>query len=176
MIKIKQTNDTDTEVLALLGRMTSAESHGQYIEDKNDIPKYLDENFSMAKTSQNMSNPSIHYYLVYSDNLPVGYVKLINNAAQKHVNSKNTIQLERIFILKDFIPLKVGQQLLTYVEERAKALNFDTMWLSVYIKNNRAIRFYEKNDFKNVGDLNFKVNGKSYENIVFSKSLKERSI
>lgn len=171
MIKIKRTHESDTEVLALLGRMTWAESHGQYIEDKNDIPKYLDENFSMAKTSQNMSNPSIHYYLVYSDNLPVGYVKLIDNAAQEHVASTNSIQLERIFILNDFIPLKIGQQLLTYIEKQAKALKFDTMWLSVYIKNNRAIRFYEKNEYKNVGDLNFKVNGKSYENIVFSKAL-----
>ena len=171
MIKIKQTDEADTEVLALLGRLTWAESHGQYVDDKNDVSKYLDENFSVAKTSQNMSNPNIHYYILYSNDLPVGYVKLINNTEQKHVVSKNAVQLERIFILKDFIPLKVGQQLLTYVEEQAKALKFDTMWLSVYIKNNRAIRFYEKNEYKNVGDLNFKVNGKSYENIVFSKAL-----
>ena len=45
------------------------------------------------------------------------------------------------------------------------------MWLSVYIKNNRAIRFYQKNEFKNVGELNFIVNGKEYENIVFQKKI-----
>ena len=43
------------------------------------------------------------------------------------------------------------------------------MWLSVYVKNNRAIRFYQKNEFKNVGELNFLVNGKDYENIIILK-------
>lgn len=173
MIEIKQTKETDTEVLALLGRLTWAESHGQYIDDKNNLSKYLDENFSVSKTNQGINNPKLLFYIVYSDDLPVGYAKLAVNAKQENIVSQNNVQLERMFILNDFIPLKIGQQLLTYVEEQAKALQLDTMWLSVYVKNNRAIRFYEKNDYKNVGELNFTVSGQSYVNIVFSKVLKE---
>ncbi len=172
MIKISKTNEADTEVLALLGRMTWAESHGQYIDDKNNLFKYLNENFSMAKTKQGINNPNHLFYVVYADDLPVGYAKLVLNATQQHITSQNNVQLERIFILNDFIPLKIGQQLLTFVEDQAKLLNLDTIWLSVYIKNNRAIRFYEKNDYKNVGDLNFSVSGQLYENMVFSKDLK----
>ncbi|MEE9363602.1 MAG: GNAT family N-acetyltransferase [Cellulophaga sp.] len=171
MIKIKKAKKADIEILALLGRLTWAESHGHYINDKNILLKYLDENFSVSKTEQNINNPKQFFYIIYVDNLPIGYAKLIVNAIQENVASENNCRLERIFILNDFIPLKIGKQLLTYVEEQAKALQLDTMWLSVYIKNNRAIRFYEKNEFKNVGELNFIVNGKSYENIVFSKKL-----
>lgn len=171
MIKIKKAKETDTEILALLGRLTWAESHGQYIDDKNILLKYLDENFSVSKTKQNINNPKQIFYIVYVDDLPIGYAKIIVNEIQEHVASDNNCRLERIFILNDFIPLKIGKQLLTYVEEQAKALKLDTMWLSVYIKNNRAIRFYEKNNFINVGELNFLVNGNSYENIVFSKKL-----
>ena len=50
MIKIKKAIKTDTAILALLGRLTWAESHGHYIEDKNDVSKYLNESFSVAKT------------------------------------------------------------------------------------------------------------------------------
>ncbi len=171
MIKIKKAKKTDIEILALLGRLTWAESHGHYIDDKNNLLKYLDENFSVSKTEQNINNPKQLFYIMYADDLPIGYAKLIVNAIQENVASQNNCRLERIFILNDFIPLKIGKQLLTYVEEQAKALQLDTMWLSVYIKNKRAIRFYERNEFKNVGDLNFIVNGKSYENIVFSKEL-----
>ena len=171
MIKIKKAKKTDIAILALLGRQTWAESHGHYIDDKNMLLKYLDENFSVSKTEQNIDNPKQLFYIMYADDLPIGYAKLIVNAIQENVVSQNNCRLERIFILNDFIPLKVGKQLLTYVEEQAKALKLDTMWLSVYIKNNRAIRFYEKNEFKNVGELNFIVNGESYENIVFSKEL-----
>ena len=171
MVKIQIAKETDTAILALLGRLTWAESHGHYIEDKNDLQKYLDENFSVAKTKQDIENPKHLFYIIYIDNLPAGYAKLILNAANENVTSHNNCRLERIFILNEFIPLKIGQKLLAFVEEQAKALQLDTIWLTVYIKNNRAIKFYEKNEFKNVGELNFVVNGKEYENIVFSKKI-----
>ena len=171
MIKIQQATAADTILLALLGRLTWAESHGPYIEDKNNLLNYLNKNFSVAKTKQDLNDPQNLFYMVYVDDFPVGYAKLILNASNEHVASENTCRLERIFIQNEFIPLKIGKQLLTFVEEQAKALQLDTMWLTVYIKNNRAIRFYEKNEFKNVGDLNFFVNGKAYDNIVFSKNL-----
>ncbi|KQC29458.1 GNAT family N-acetyltransferase [Flagellimonas eckloniae] len=171
MIKIQIATEADIEVLTLLGRVTWAESHGHYIDDKNNLLEYLDKNFSVSKTKQDVNNPKNHFYVVYVDDLPVGYAKLVVNASNKNVTSQNSCQLERIFIQKEFIPLKIGQQLLTFVEEQVKVLQLDTIWLSVYIKNNRAIRFYERNEFKNVGELNFLVNGKAYENIVFSKKI-----
>tara|TARA_R110001632_G_scaffold65_15_gene304 strand:+ start:1414 stop:1929 length:516 start_codon:yes stop_codon:yes gene_type:complete len=171
MINIKKAKESDTEVLALLGRLTWAESHGHYIEDKNNLLEYLNNNFSVSKTKLEINNPKNIFYIIYVDELPVGYAKLIVNVKQESVVSLNNCRLERIFIQNEFIPLKIGQQLLAFVEEKAKALQLDTMWLSVYIKNKRAIRFYERNEFKNVGELNFVVNGESYENIVFSKIL-----
>lgn len=171
MIKIKKAKVADVEVLALLGRLTWAESHGPYISDKSDLAKYLDENFSVGRTKQNMSDPKQLYYIIYTDDLPVGYAKLIVQEGNELLIPDNTCKLERIYILNDFIPLKIGKQLLAHVEAQAKALQLGTMWLTVYIKNKRAIRFYERNEFINVGVLNFLVSGKTYENIVFSKKL-----
>jgi GNAT superfamily N-acetyltransferase len=171
MVKIKIAKEADINVLALLGRVTWAESHGHYIDDKNNLLNYLNMNFSVSKMKHDISNPKNLFYIVYVDDLPVGYAKLIVNAENVNVVSQNNCRLERIFILDDFIPLKIGQQLLTFLEEKAKALQLDTMWLSVYIKNKRAIRFYERNEFKNVGELNFLVSGKAYENILFSKKI-----
>ena len=87
------------------------------------------------------------------------------------MDSQNSCQLERIYILNDFIPLKIGQQFLTFLEENAKELQIDTIWLSVYKKNIRAIRFYERNNYKEVGKSIFLVNGKEYENKVYSKEV-----
>jgi len=171
MIKIKLATKADIDVLAFLGRQTWAESHGHYIEDKNDLLTYLEKNFSISKTKLDIDNPKNLFYIIYADDLPAGYAKIVLNATNDNIVSQNNCQLERIFILYEFIALKIGRQLLTFVEEQAKALKLDTMWLTVYIKNNRAIRFYEKNEFKNVGALNFIVNGKEYENIIFSKKI-----
>ena len=171
MIKIKIVTEANTEVLALLGRITYVESHGDFIDDKNDLSKYINEAFSVAKTKQDIKNPKNIFYIIYVDDLPVGYAKLILNAIHESVVSQNNCSLERIYILNEFIPLKIGQQFLTFIEEKVKELQLDTIWLSVYIKNNRAIRFYQKNEFINVGELNFIVNGKEYENIIFSKKI-----
>lgn len=171
MINIQIATSADTAILALLGRLTWAESHGNYIADKDNLLKYLDSNFSVSKTKQEINNPKNIFYIIYVDDLPVGYAKLVVNVTNENVTSQNNCRLERIFIQNEFIPLKIGQQLLTFVEEKAKLLLLDTMWLTVYIKNKRAIRFYERNDFKNVGDLNFLVSGEEYKNIVFSKKI-----
>ena len=171
MINIQIATSADTAILALLGRLTWAESHGNYIANKDNLLKYLDSNFSVSKTKQEINNPKNIFYIIYVDDLPVGYAKIVVNVKNENVTSQNNCRLERIFIQNEFIPLKIGQQLLTFVEEKAKLLLLDTMWLTVYIKNKRAIRFYERNDFKNVGDLNFLVSGEEYKNIVFSKKI-----
>ena len=67
--------------------------------------------------------------------------------------------------------MKVGQQLLNFTEKKAKALNLDNMWLNVYIKNERAIKFYRKNHFKDIGTMDYLVNGTGYPNHVLSKKL-----
>ncbi len=171
MIDIKTANESNAEVLAILGRVTYTESHGHFISDKEDILTYNDKAFSISKTKLDLNDSNNLFYIIYVDNLPVGYAKLVLNTIHESVISKNNCRLEKIYILNDFIPLKIGQQFLAFLEEKAKELQLDTMWLSVYIKNERAIRFYQKNEFKNVGELNFLVNGKAYENIVFSKEI-----
>lgn len=171
MIRIQKATPNDTVTLAHLAKTTWEESHGHYIADKNDLTTYLDKNFSVSRTEADLNNPKIHFYIIYVNDIPAGYAKLNVDEINEHVDSKRTSRLERIFIQNEFIPLKLGKQLLTFVEKKAKVLQVDSIWLTVYIKNKRAIRFYEKNEFIDVGHLNFIVNGKAYDNIVFSKAI-----
>lgn len=171
MIKIRIATIDDFEILALLGRLTWSESHGPYIEDKNEVLQYLDTKFSVSQTKQNLNNPNHLYYIIYMNDIPAGYAKTVLNSSNINITTQNSCQLERIFILNEFISLKIGQQLLSYTEVQARKLQLNTMWLTVYIKNLRAIRFYERNEYKNVGKINFNVAGKDYENIVFSKKI-----
>ena len=171
MIKIKVAKESDVQVLALLGRITYSESHGHFIEDKNDLISYLTGAFSVEQTTKDVLDSNNLVYIIYYDDLPVGYAKMVLNANHESVISKNSGLLERIYLLNDFIPMKIGQQFLTFIEQKAKEIQLDTIWLSVYIKNERAIRFYEKNEYRKVGELNFLVSGKEYENFVFSKKI-----
>ena len=171
MIKIKKAKASDTDLLALLGRVTFRESHGHFINDKNDLSNYLNKSYSISRIKQDLNDPKNLFHIMYVNNLPVGYTKLVINAEHEGITSLNICRLERIYILNDFIPLKIGQQFLSFIEKEAKKLQLDTIWLTVYIKNFRAIRFYERNEFKAVGAINFPVNNTTYKNLVLSKQI-----
>lgn len=171
MIQIRIASEINTEVLALLGRITYAESHGRFIENKKDLLNYTKTAFSVSKIKQELNAINNVFYIIYVDDLPVGYAKLVLNESNINVNSNKSCLLERIYILADFIPLKIGYQFLTFLEEKAKAEDMDTMWLTVYIENEKAIRFYQRNDYKKVGETMFLVNEKEYDNMVLSKTI-----
>ena len=86
----------------------------------------------------------------------------IESESQEYIEAKNLKKVERN---------SRQQALINRIEGKSKELQLDTMWLSVYVKNERAIKFYEKNEFKHTGELNFLVNGKSYDNFVLSKKI-----
>ena len=170
-IKIVLATVEHTEILALLGRTTYIESHGHFIEEKTDLNQYVNKTFQVSRIEQEIQDPMNIYLLIYVDALPVGYSKLIMQNSYEKARSNNSCRLDKIYILNEFIPLKLGLQLLKATEEKARSLQVDEIWLSVYIKNQRAIRFYQKNAYKSVGEIDFLVNGTNYENYVFSKKL-----
>lgn len=171
MIDIRLASRKDIEVLALLGRITYTESHGHFIADKKDLLAYNNKTFSKEKITLDFDNKNNLYHIIYVDNLPVGYSKIILNTPFEDKNEETSCRLERIYILSDFIPQKLGYKFLQFIEQTAKKHKATSLWLSVYIKNEKAINFYIRNDFTNIGELNFLVNGKAYDNLVLSKEI-----
>lgn len=171
MVSIKIAKEENAELVALVGRISYTESHGHFIASKEDLDAYNNKAFSIKGVREELSDSKNVFYLIYVDKFPAGYAKLVPNDKQESVQSGSTCRLERIYILSDFIPRKIGQPFLTYLEEQTKELNIDSMWLTVYIKNMRAIKFYEKNGYKTVGEMMYIVNGKEYKNHVMMKNL-----
>ncbi len=79
MITFKTAIATDVEILALLSRVTYVESHGHFIDDKKDLFKYCEQAYSIKKTAEDLNDKSNLFYIVYVDELPVGYSKIVLN-------------------------------------------------------------------------------------------------
>ncbi|AUC14605.1 hypothetical protein BTO06_05395 [Tenacibaculum sp. SZ-18] len=168
---IRLATSKDTSLLALLGRITFRESHGGYIEDKTNLDAYLDRAFSFETTAKELSDDNNIYFIIYKNNFPVGYAKLVKNATSEFIYNHNICRLERIYVLEEFISQKFGIDLLNKTVDKAKELDFDIIWLSVYIKNIKAIKFYQKNNFETVGSISFQIGKKGYENPILAKKL-----
>lgn len=108
------------------------------------------------------------FWIAFCDELPVGYAKLKKYSKCDFINSVS--QLQKIYVLKDFLSKKIGRQLQDSMFEETININSKYLWLSVLKSNERAIDFYKKNDFIEIGEHTFDI-GK--EHFVFSAMKKE---
>jgi len=172
MIDIRKANEKDTKVLALLGRITYTESHGIYIRNDEDLKKYNEETFSVSTIERALRDENNLFYIMHLNELPIGYAKLILNANHESLSSNNNCRLDKIYLLNDYIKLKLGQQLLDFICSEALQIGVNTIWLVVYYKNQHAIQFYLKNQFEEVTEIDFFVNGEKYRNLIIQKTLR----
>lgn len=76
----------------------------------------------------------------------VGYLKINFGHSQTEIKKKNTLEIERIYVLKEFHGKKVGQ--LHYEKAITIAKQKNRLCLARCLGGNpRAIRFYAKNGF-----------------------------
>lgn len=172
MLQIRKADCHDASIIALLARVTFDESFGHLFSDRNDLLAYFERTFHVDKLTSSLQKETNLFWIALWDNLPVGYAKLKLHSTSEFVNGQKVCQLQKIYILKDFHSKKIGYQLQNQLLDKARQLDFEKIWLSVYDGNQQAINFYEKNDFKKVGEHVFQIGREVFDFWVMVRSLK----
>lgn len=157
MLNIRLATKSDAPMIALLGRITFNETFGHLFTDKNDLLVYHQRTFSVSKMESSLQKEANVFWVAFYDKLPVGYAKLKLDSHSPFLSSNKTCQLQKIYVLKDFLSKKIGLELQTALIDEARNRDFDTIWLSVLNTNTRAIAFYKKNDFAPIGTHDFQI-------------------
>ena len=145
-INIRRVNRRDINQLQKVGRLTFYETFADSNTEENMI-KYLEEGFSSEKLTAELGNENSEFYFAVLDGNTIGYMKLNFGSSQTELKEENAIEIERIYVLKEFHGKKVGQLLYDKAIEIASEKNLDYVWLGVWEQNPRAISFYKKNGF-----------------------------
>jgi len=145
-VKITKTHLTEIEQLQAIGRQTFLETFADGNTQEN-MQQYLEEGFAIDKLTVELTNPYSEFFFAKIDDQVVGYLKINFGQAQTELNDNNALEIERIYVLKEFHGKKVGQILYDYAFDLAKNANADYLWLGVWEENPRAINFYKKNGF-----------------------------
>lgn len=161
----------DAPVLALLARITFAETFGHYFSYPMDVLNYLDLTFGVAKIRRGIQKENNEFWIALYDGLPVGYAKLKLNSVPDTMTIPHAAQLQKIYVLKDFLSKKIGLKLQDSLFAEAQARNYQTLWLSVLKENARAIRFYEKSGYQPIGEHDFQIGKENFSFFIMSKSL-----
>ena len=170
-IEIRRANKDDAGFIALLGRITFTETFGHFYKDKQDLIGYYDSTFSVDKIENSIYKLNNVYWIAFVDRLAVGYAKLKLNSQAEFLVKKNACQLQKIYVLKDFLSMKIGFELQNLLLKTAKEKNFSEIWLSVLNSNERAVNFFIKNGFMEIGNHDFQIGKENFEFIAMSKQL-----
>lgn len=146
-IKIRKITTADIIELQNIGKLTFAETFSSQNSEAN-MKEYLENGFSKEKLTAELTDPNAEFYFAELDGKTIGYLKINVGQSQTEIKDKNALEIERIYVLKEFHGKKVGQILYDKAIELAKDKNVEYVWLGVWEQNPRAIRFYEKNGFE----------------------------
>lgn len=170
-IEIRLAKEEDAQFIALLGRVTFTETFGHLFRDQNDLIDYYNYTFSVQKIEDGMKKQNNIFWIAFVNRLPVGYAKLKLDSKSEFIDSKDVCQLQKIYVLKDFLSMKIGFELQDSLLKKAKELNFGKVWLSVLNSNERAVNFYKKTGFQKIGNHDFQIGKENFEFIAMSKQL-----
>jgi len=143
---LRKINLKDIEALKAIGKQTFVETFSSENSEEN-MANYLKSGFSTEQLTAELTDPNAEFYFAELEEQPIGYLKVNIGASQTELQDNNALEIERIYVLKEFHGKKVGQILYEKALELAKERKVDYVWLGVWEQNPRAIRFYEKNGF-----------------------------
>jgi len=172
MTKIEVIKISKEEVLDLqkIGRQTFFETFSESNTEEN-MQNYLAEGFSTDKLSDELNNENAEFYFAKLDNEVIGYLKLNFGQSQTELKDDKALEIERIYVLKEFHGKKVGQILYDKAIEIAKQKSVNYVWLGVWEENPRAINFYKKNGFVEFDKHIFKLGNDEQTDIMMKLKL-----
>jgi ribosomal protein S18 acetylase RimI-like enzyme len=145
-IELKQVGLQDLDQLQHIAKQTFSETFSAVNSEEN-LEKYLNEGFTKEKLTAELNDKNSHFYFATINADVIGYLKVNFGQAQTELKDDKAMEIERIYVLKDFHGKKVGQILYMKAIQVALQSNAEFVWLGVWEENQRAIRFYKKNGF-----------------------------
>lgn len=168
-IEIRKATSEDVVLVALLSRTTFKEAFGHVWGDT--LADYLASTFSVEKLSSSICKENNVFFLALADGLPIGYAKLKKYCPYEGLIDPAPAQLQKIYLLEDFIGKNIGEKLQNAVFDEVRANEIKTLWLAVWDENEKGIRFYEKHGFIKQTKYHFEFQGKAFDYEVMVKTV-----
>lgn len=171
-IIIKKVTLNDLDQLQKTGRQTFSETFAAKNTEEN-MRKYMEEGFSTKKLTDELNNKESAFYFAELNGEVVGYIKLNSGQSQTELKDETALEIERIYVLKEFHGKNVGQLLYQKAVDIAREKDVDYVWLGVWEENERAINFYRKNGFVEFDKHIFRLGEDEQTDIMMKLKLKD---
>lgn len=170
-IEIRPTRPGDAPALAAVGQATFLETYAGIV-DGADILSHGQGPHSTATYEAFLADPRYRLFLAVCPpgDAPVGYTVFCPPDLPV-ATGEGDLELKRIYVLHRFHGDKVGPRLLQAGLDWARQAGFRRVLLGAYGENHRALAFYRRNGFVQVGTRVFRVGLRDYDDVVLAVDL-----
>ena len=134
-----------------------------------DLEAFL-SGFGIADWESELADDAFAFRLAEADGKPVGYVKL-GPMKLPIEHDPRALLLDQLYILKEHHGTGIAHALMDWAMEEARRRSAPELYLTVYVDNHRARRFYDRYGFEAVGRYVFMVGSHADEDIIMRKAL-----
>jgi len=142
------------------------------LDDPQEIADYCAEHFVPGVMAAVIEDPACTVLLAHVGGELAGYAIVKARAAPACVTGPAPMQLWRLYLGAGFIGQGLGARLMDEVHAQARQRGAATLWLGVYDRNVRAVAFYERFGFTQVGGQEFLFGGQIYIDPVYAAAVR----
>lgn len=162
---IRPASIADASLLAELGERTFAETFAAY-NTAEDMAVYLADSFTRKLQAAELTDPNSTFLIAEIHGVAVGYAMLRAGEAPPGIANESQIELVRLYAAKEWLGGGVGAALMQACVREAKQRGCRTLWLGVWEHNRRALAFYRKWKFREVGTHIFQLGNDAQTDIL----------
>jgi ribosomal protein S18 acetylase RimI-like enzyme len=164
---IREAGTVDASALALIGAATFLETFAGIL-DGDAIIGHCDAQHSEAAYHDHLANGARAWLAeAQPGGAPIGFALIGKPDLAAALDGD--IELKRIYSLSRFHGTGLGAALMKQAFEAANGHR--RLLLGVYARNERALAFYRKQGFADLGTRQFNVGGKLYDDLVLARPL-----
>jgi diamine N-acetyltransferase len=136
-----------------------------------DLAREVLAHFAPTRIEELLHNQSVTFVLAESAGHLMGFVQVTHGARHELVAYESTSEVDRLYVHERFTSQGIGKALLHRAEALAASHGSAALWLTAWVGNARAIAFYSKQGYADMGATDYVFEDEHYENRVCVKVL-----
>jgi len=169
---IRRAGIADAALLAELGARTFVETFAADNRPE-DMAAYLATAFGPEQQVAELTDSHSTFLIAEVDGVAAGYAKIHPGRTPERVTGERPIELVRLYVSQVWLGRGVGAALMRDCLDEARRAGYQMLWLGVWERNNRALAFYRKWDFREVGKHIFQLGDDPQIDILMERPVSE---
>jgi ribosomal protein S18 acetylase RimI-like enzyme len=134
-----------------------------------DLDAFL-SSFNVSDWEAQLRDPRYAFRVAEADGELAGYIKL-GPLKIPVETSRPALLLDQLYVAGEHQGVGIAAPLVDWAIEESRRRGAEEMYLTVFVDNLRARRFYDRYDFEAVGKYDFMVGSQADEDIIMRKKL-----